>query len=269
MSDVVLIEKRGDAALVLINRPKALNALNPAVIDGLGEALTSLRAAGVRHVVLSGAGQKSFVAGADISAMQSLSPADAEAFALRGQRALDQFAAFPGVTIAAVNGFALGGGMELAMSCDLILADERAKFGQPEVNLGVIPGFGGTQRLVRLVGLQRARELVLTGRIVGAQEAVAIGVALEVVPRPPPAREGDRPASVVVERAFEIVASVAAKGPVAIEYAKQALQAAPDGSLREGLDIEASLFGKCFATSDQTEGMAAFLEKRPAAFTGA
>ncbi len=269
MSDVVLIERRGEhAALVLINRPKALNALNPAVIDALGAALEQLRADGVRHIVLSGAGPKSFVAGADIAVMQSLTPEEATTFAKRGQRVLDGFAAFPGVTIAAVNGFALGGGMELAMSCDLILADERAKFGQPEVNLGVIPGFGGTQRLVRLVGLQRARELVLTGRMIGAEEAARIGVALEVVPRPD-APEGERPPSVVVDRAFEIVAAVASKGPKAIDYAKQALQTAPDGTLREGLDAEAALFGKCFATSDQTEGMTAFLEKRPAAFTGA
>ena len=270
MSDVVLVEKRGDSsALVLINRPKALNALNPEVLDALDGALKQLRADGVRHVVLSGAGPKSFVAGADIAAMQSLTPEAATDFARSGQRVLDRFAAFPGVTIAAVNGFALGGGMELAMSCDLILADAKAKFGQPEVNLGVIPGFGGTQRLVRLVGLQRARELVLTGRMVGAEEAVRIGIALEVVPRPEPAGEGDRPASVVVDRAFEIVDAVAAKGPVAVDYAKQALQAAPDGTLREGLDVEAGLFGRCFATQDQSEGMAAFLEKRPAAFRGA
>jgi enoyl-CoA hydratase len=270
VTDVVLVERRGDdAALLLINRPKALNALNPAVIDALGDALERLAAEGVRHLVLSGAGPKSFVAGADIAAMQSLSVEEATGFAKHGQRVLDRFAAFPGVTIAAVNGFALGGGMELAMACDLILADERAKFGQPEVTLGVIPGFGGTQRLVRLVGLQRARELVLTGRMVGAEEAVRIGIALELVARPEPAHEGDRPASVVVERAFEIVKQVAAQGPVAVDYAKRALQTAQDGTLREGLDAEADLFGRCFATSDQTEGMAAFLGRRPAVFTGA
>jgi len=257
MSDVVLYEERDGLAIVAIDRPKALNALNPAVLDGLDAAFGKARDAGIRGVVLTGSGEKAFVAGADIAAMASLDAAQAEAFARAGQAIFDRIANFPGVVIAAVGGFALGGGMELAMACDLIVAAENARFGQPEVNLGVIPGFGGTQRLVRLVGLQRARELVFTGRMVKAPEAKELGIALEVVP-----------AGEAVDRALAILATIATKGPLAVQYGKEALNAHLDGTLAEGLATEAALFGKCFATSDQTEGMAAFLEKRAAAFTG-
>ncbi len=258
MSDVVRYEERGGAAIITIDRPKALNALNPAVLDGLDGAFAKAREAGVRGVVLTGAGEKAFVAGADIAAMKDLGAEQAEAFARSGQAILDRIAGFPGVVIAAVGGFALGGGMELAMACDLIVAAENARFGQPEVNLGVIPGFGGTQRLVRLVGLQRARELVFTARMVKAPEAKELGIALEVVP-----------AGEAVDRALAILGTIATKGPLAVEYAKEALNAHLDGTLAEGLAHEAALFGKCFATSDQTEGMAAFLDKRAASFTGA
>lgn len=259
MSDaLILFERQDDHTVVLtINRPKVLNALNPAVMEALGAAVARCREEGVRHIVLTGAGEKAFVAGADIAAMSELTDREAEFFARSGQAVLDQLADYPGVVIAAVNGFALGGGMEVAMSCDLIIAAENARFGQPEVNLGVIPGFGGTQRLVRLVGVQRARELVFTGRMVKAPEAAQLGIALEVVP---PGK--------AVERALEIVGTVSGKGPVAIRKAKQAVNAHLDGPLAQGLSYEATLFSECFATSDQTEGMAAFLAKRPAAFTG-
>ncbi len=258
MSDaLVLFEKHGDhTAVVTINRPKALNALNPAVLEALASMFRMCQEEGIRHVVLTGSGPKSFVAGADISAMATLTPAEAEFFARSGQAILDQIASYPGIVIAAVNGFALGGGMELAMSCDLVVAAANARFGQPEVNLGVIPGFGGTQRIVRRLGEQRARELVFTARMVKAPEAVQIGIALEMV------EEGK-----AVERALEIAAKIGSKGPVAVRLAKEAVNLHLDGTLADGLAAEAALFGKCFHSSDQSEGMAAFLEKRAAVFT--
>ena len=255
---VVLVERRPLAgeqfvSLVTVNRPKALNALNPEVLAGLDEAVTA--SAGAAAIVLTGAGPKAFVAGADIAAMKDLDPASAERFAGVGQAAFDRLAAFPAPVIAAVNGFALGGGCELALACDLVLAGANAVFGQPEVKLGVIPGFGGTQRLVRRVGTMRAAELCLSGRNVKAEEAVAIGLALRV-------------ADPVLDAALALAAEIAAMGPVAVRLAKQAVNAASDASLREGLLLERELFGLCFATADQKEGMAAFLEKRRASFTG-
>ena len=247
----------GHIAVLTIDRPTALNALNPEVLAALDRAFARCAAEGVRQVVLTGAGSKAFVAGADIAAMAELSAAQAEQFAREGQEVLDRIAAYPGVVIAAVNGFALGGGLELAMACDLIVAGANARFGQPEVGLGVIPGFGGTQRLVRLVGLHRARELVLTGRTILADEALRLGLVLEVT------AVGE-----VVARALQIAALVGAKGPVAVRLAKEALATAPDGTLQDGLRAEASLFGRCFTTADQREGMAAFLGKRAPAFTG-
>ncbi|HCP46639.1 MAG TPA: hypothetical protein DIU15_11380 [Deltaproteobacteria bacterium] len=244
-------------AVITISRPEALNALNGQVIQELGQALHRLAAEGVRQVVLTGAGEKAFVAGADIAAMASFNRAEATAFARRGQRVLNQLSLYPGVTIAAVNGFALGGGMELAMACDLILASENAKFGQPEVNLGVIPGFGGTQRLSRLIGPQRARELIFTGRTFDAQEAVSLGLALRATPR-----------GGVVDAALEIAHTIASKGPRAIELAKLSCANGERFDLAIGLQEEAEFFGQCFETSDQSEGMSAFLEKRSPMFAG-
>lgn len=244
-------------ATVTVDRPKALNALNAATLGEMSEVFDRCREDDdVRAVLVTGAGEKAFVAGADISAMATLTATEAGFFARSGQAVLNRLAGYPGVVIAAVNGFALGGGMELAMSCDLIIAAANARFGQPEVNLGVIPGFGGTQRLVRLVGVQRAREMIFTGRMVKAPEAQQLGIALEVVE-----------AGKAVERALEIVATIAAKGPGAVRQAKTAVNAHLDGTLLEGLSAEASLFGACFSTADQTEGMAAFMEKRAAVFT--
>ncbi len=249
----------GLVALVTIDRPKALNALDPRTVRELGEAFASLPSHGpdaVRAVVLTGGGEKAFVAGADIAAMRELGAVGAARFAGEGQATLDAIEAFPAPVIAAVNGFALGGGCELAMACDLVLAAPNAVFGQPEVALGVIPGFGGTQRLVRRVGAMRARELVYTGRRVKAEEAVALGLALRVV------GEGS-----VVDAALALGATIAAQGPVAVRLAKRALLDA-DPDLRAGLAAERSLFGLCFATADQKEGMSAFVEKRAARFTG-
>jgi enoyl-CoA hydratase len=256
---VVTIERRGEhTAIVRIDRPKALNALNPQVIDELGVAVERLREGGVRHLVVTGGGEKAFVAGADIAAMKDLSPGEAAFFARRGQRVLDALSHFPGVVVAAVGGFALGGGMELAMACDLIIAAENARFGQPEVNLGVIPGFGGTQRLVRAVGAQRARELIFTGRMIDAAEAQRIGLVLEVVP-----------VGQALDRALTLIAEVEKKGPMAVRLAKEATRLPEEAGMEDGLQGEAELFGRCFAAADQKEGMAAFLEKRTPRFTGA
>lgn len=252
----ILVERRGATVLLTISRPKALNALNPAVLHALDQALSEVEADdSVRAVVLTGQG-RAFVAGADISAMQHLSAVEAERFAGRGQRVLDRLAALPVPVIAAVNGFALGGGCELAMACDIVLAGPKALFGQPEVKLGVIPGFGGTQRLARRVGLTVALDLCLTARNVGADEAVAIGLAARKV-------EGD-----VVEEALAVAEAIAGMGPVAVRLCKRVIHENVDADLATGQAAERTAFGLCFATADQSEGMSAFLDKRPASFTG-
>jgi enoyl-CoA hydratase len=252
--ELVRTERRGHVAVVTVDRPKALNALNPQVLAELAATFATLGDA--RAVVLTGAGEKAFVAGADIAAMSGLGPTEATAFAAQGQAALNAIEELPAPVIAAVNGFALGGGCELAMACDLILAAPNAVFGQPEVALGVIPGFGGTQRLVRRVGSMRARELIFTGRRVKADEAVAIGLALRV-------------ASPVLDEALALAETIAAQAPVAVRLAKRAVLDADGADLRTGLAGERNLFGLCFATGDQKEGMAAFLEKRAALWKGA
>jgi enoyl-CoA hydratase len=254
---LVNVDWRNQTAVVTINRPDALNALNEEVIHQLGQAIEGIQREGIRHMIVTGAGDKAFVAGADITAMKDMTRADAEVFSRRGQRVLHRLSLFPGVTIAAVDGFALGGGMELALACDLIIAGAKARFGQPEVSLGVIPGFGGTQRLARLVGAQRAREMIFTGRMVRAEEAVRIGLALEVVE-----------AGTALERALELAETIGSKGPRAVIAAKKAIRLAGVFDIEIGLQEEADLFAACFDSSDQTEGMAAFLEKRTAVFTG-
>ncbi|MEQ1500783.1 MAG: enoyl-CoA hydratase-related protein [Myxococcota bacterium] len=250
-------ERRGVIELVVIDRPAKLNAIDQSVLDGLDAAIDAL--AGdreLRAVVLTGAGEKAFVAGADIAAMQNLSAAEAEQFAGRGQRILDRLSALPVPVIAAVNGFALGGGCELAMACDLVIAAQKAKFGQPEVKLGVIPGFGGTQRLVRRVGWSAALDLCLTARVIGAEEALRMGLCSRVV-------EGD-----VVEAALAIGAEIAKLGPVALRLCKRAIHENADSALASAQAAERTLFGLCFATADQREGMAAFVEGRQPVFGG-
>lgn len=256
--DSVQLEYRSEGiALVTIQRPQALNAIDASVLDGLARALDTLEAdEGLRAVVLAGAGGKAFVAGADIAAMKELSAVEAEAFAARGQTLFDRLSALPVPVIAAVGGFALGGGCELAMACDIVLAGPKARFGQPEVKLGVIPGFGGTQRLVRRVGLSAALDLCLTGRMIDAGEALRIGLVSRVV-------EGD-----VLEAALQVAEEIRTLGPVAVRLCKRAIHENADADLRAGQAAERTLFGLCFSTSDQKEGMAAFLEKRGAAFTG-
>ncbi len=258
-------EKNGAIATITIDRPRALNAIDSSVLDGLAAAIGEVEAdPEVRAVIVTGAGGKAFVAGADIGAMQALTAVEAERFAARGQAILDRLAALAPPVIAAVGGFALGGGCELAMACDIILAGPRAKFGQPEVSLGVIPGFGGTQRLVRRVGMSAALDLCLTGRMIRADEAVALGLASRVVE----AAEGESSQDAVMRVARETAAGIAALGPVAVRLCKRAIHENADAALDTAQAAERTLFGLCFATHDQTEGMSAFLEKRKAVFEG-
>jgi len=256
-AEVLVLRERHDAVeLLTIHRPKAMNALNSGVMASLSGILDDLASDdAIRAVVITGSG-KAFVAGADIAQMRDFGPAQAEEFATAGHALGAHIAALQVPVIAAVNGFALGGGCELAMACDIVLAGEKARFGQPEVKLGVIPGFGGTQRLTRRVGVGRALDLCLTGRMVGAEEAVAMGLADRLV-------EGD-----VVQEALKAAEQIAANGPVAVRLAKRAILENADADLSTALAAEKSLFALCFSTDDQSEGMAAFLDKRPAEFTG-
>ena len=241
-----------------VNRPKQLNALDVRTLEEIGEVIAAVAAdAAVRAVVVTGAGEKAFVAGADIAAMSRLGPLEARRFAELGHRVLDALEALAVPTVAAVNGFALGGGCELAMACDLVYASERARFGQPEVNLGLVPGFGGTQRLTRRVGLMRAKELVLSGEPIDAATAKAIGLALDVLP-------SDR----LLEHARAKARTIASRGPVAVAQAKRVLQAGADVDLRTACELERQAFAALFGTDDAREGMRAFLEKRPAVFKG-
>jgi enoyl-CoA hydratase len=244
--------------IVTFNRPKALNALNGATIAELSGLLDEVaRDGAVRALVLTGAGEKAFVAGADISEMVGLTTLQARRFAEAGQRTFAKLEALPIPTVAAVNGFALGGGCELAMACDLVYASEAARFGQPEVNLGIMPGFGGTQRLARRVGIMRAKELVLTGEMVDAAKAKAIGLALEVLP-----------AAELVAYAVEKARKIASRGPAGIAQAKRAIEAGAGVDLATGCALELEGFAVLFSTDDAKEGMRAFLEKRAAAFKG-
>jgi enoyl-CoA hydratase len=254
----VLSDRDGAVVTLTLNRPEKLNALNAELLAALAAALTSLDDdPTVRAVVLTGAGDKAFVAGADIGAMAAMSPAEALAFADRGRRAGDllEGAHFP--VIAAVNGFALGGGCELALCCDFIYASDRARFGQPEVGLGIIPGFGGTQRLARAVGRPRARELCMTGDPLSAEEARAIGLVNAVVPH-----------ADLLPKVRAVAEKIAGRGPLAVTAVKRAIRRGDDGPLATGNELEASAFAALFGSADQKEGMRAFLEKRAAVFTG-
>jgi enoyl-CoA hydratase len=244
-------------ATITIHRPDKLNALNAAVLSDLDRAFRQARGdAAVRGIILTGAGDRSFVAGADIQQFPELDALDGHRFALRGQAVFNRIEELSKPVVAAVNGFALGGGCELAMACHLRVAAENAVFGQPEVNLGIIPGYGGTQRLPRLVGLGLATELILTGDRIAAQRAYEIGLVNRVVP-----------ADDLLATAKDLLRTIAAKGPLAISFALEALRAS-DQPLREGLRHEAALFGQTCATEDATEGATAFLERREPDFKG-
>jgi len=244
--------------LLTVNRPQALNALNAATLGELMLAIAQVAAdAGARALLVTGGGEKAFVAGADIAEMQQLTAEQALAFSAAGMNVMHALEALSVPVIALVNGYALGGGCELAMACDWIIASERAVFGQPEVNLGIPPGFGGTQRLTRLVGRARALELVTTARQVKAEEALAIGLVTRVVP-----------AAELRDAGLAVARTIAAKGPVAVRLAKQAVQRGQALDLASACNLETSLFALAFATADQKEGMRAFVEKRAALFRG-
>ncbi|MCK5913378.1 MAG: enoyl-CoA hydratase/isomerase family protein [Desulfuromusa sp.] len=254
----LLIEADNGVATVTVSRPKAMNALNEQTLLELQAAFIDLsKDNSVQVIILTGQGEKAFVAGADIAAMQSLSALEARQFAKLGHQVMHHIEACPKPVIAAVNGFALGGGCELALGCDIRIVAENARFGQPEVNLGVIPGFGGTQRLARLIGKGRALELIFTGNMVDAAEAYRIGLANKVVP-----------ADQLLDTAKKMAATIISKGSYAVQLAKEAVRNGLELDLDRANQYEAELFGLCFATADQKEGMQAFLEKRQAEFQG-
>lgn len=257
------IEDRGVARIVRINRPKALNALNHTVIAELSRVLEALEqqiAGGdwsIRGLILTGAGDKAFAAGADIAAMADMGADRARLFASAGHVVGAMLAELPVPAIAAVNGFALGGGCELALACDFIIAGDRAKFGQPEVKLGVIPGFGGTQRMIRRVGISRALELCMTGEMIRADEALRIGLVNRTVA-----------ADQLLDTCLALVETVAKMGPLAISAVKRVIHEGAELPLAAANSLEVAAFAELFETSDQTEGMQAFLAKRDAQFTG-
>ena len=256
--DTVLYEKKGVLAYVTVNRPKVLNALNTPTWADLRTAFEDARAdAAVRGVILTGAGNRAFIAGADISELSQATAIEAERSSRFGQEVLDLIENLGKPVIAAINGFALGGGCETAMACTVRIAVESAKFGQPEVTLGLLPGGGGTQRLPRLVGKGRALQLILSGEMISAQEAHRIGLVNEVVP-----------AADLITRAEAILHKIAANAPIAVNFALTAVNRGLDTSQDEGVLLEASYFGLCAATDDKREGTTAFLEKRPPQFHG-
>ena len=256
--DTLLLERDGASAVITINRPKVLNALNTQTIDELRRAILDLKQdAAVRAVILTGAGEKSFVAGADINELAVQSPTGGREHALTGQHVFDLVENMGKPVIAAINGYALGGGCELAMACTLRIAADTAKIGQPEIALGLIPGYAGTQRLPRLVGKGRAMEMVLTGTPIGAEEAQRIGLVNRVVP-----------AAQLMAEAKKLAAQLAASAPIAMRYIVNAISKGVEMSFAEACQYEAALFGLVASTEDMREGTAAFLEKRKAAFKG-
>ncbi|WP_431823781.1 enoyl-CoA hydratase/isomerase family protein [Burkholderia sp. F1] len=256
--DTVLYEKRNATAYLTLNRPEVMNALNQQAIAELRAAFEDARDdPQIRGVILTGAGNRAFIAGADITELATATPIEAEQRTRAGQALLDLVERLGKPVIAAVNGLALGGGCETALACTIRLASPGAKFGQPEIRLGLIPGFGGTQRLPRLVGKGIALQLILTGEMVSAEEAYRIGLVNEVVA-----------ADALIGRAEAILAQIAANGPLAVAYAIDAVNLGLNAALPEGLALEGQLFALCAATDDKKEGTTAFLEKRPPKFVG-
>ena len=252
----ILYEVRDGFALITLNRPKVLNALNGQLMEELGQAFTDVKSnAGVGGVIITGSGEKAFCAGADIDELRRNNPVQGVATSLRGQAILRSIEMCGKPVIAAVNGHTYGGGCELAMACTLRIASENARFGQPEVNLGIIPGYGGTQRLPRLVGKGLALELVITGRAITAEEAARIGLVNKVVPQPE-----------LMKAAEEMLRLIMSKGPIAVKACIEAVHRGMDMDLDNGLNLEAQLFGVVASTADMKEGLTAFLEKRPASF---
>ncbi|MBR5970350.1 MAG: enoyl-CoA hydratase/isomerase family protein [Lachnospiraceae bacterium] len=244
-------EVKDAVGILTINRPEALNALNSAVLEELSAALDAVDQGAIRCLILTGAGEKSFVAGADIAEMSSLSKEEGEAFGKKGNDVFRKLETFPIPVIAAVNGFALGGGCEIAMSCDFRICSDNAMFGQPEVGLGITPGFGGTQRLARLIGPGMAKQLIYTARNIKADEALRVGLVNQVVPQ-----------AELMATVEKIAAGIAANAPIAVRGCKEAVNKGLDLPMDEAIVVEEKIFGACFDTHDQKEGMSAFLEKR-------
>ncbi|HEX9163780.1 MAG TPA: enoyl-CoA hydratase-related protein [Thermoanaerobaculia bacterium] len=254
----VRTETRDGILFITVDRPKVLNALNAQTVEEIGRAFDAGRDdESVRCVIVTGAGDKAFVAGADIHELAKMTPIAGKFTSEQGQNVFLQIERFPKPVIAAINGFALGGGCELALACHIRIASERAQMGLPEVSLGIIPGYGGTQRMVRLVGKGKAFELVCSGERIGAAEAERIGLVNRVVP-----------ADQLMSAAEEIGKKIASRSPMAVRAAIEAINSGSDMSLEDGQTLEATLFGLLCATEDMKEGMAAFLEKRPAKFPG-
>lgn len=244
-------------ATITIDRPKAMNALDEATIDELGQAIAQIEADDtIRGVLITGEG-RAFIAGADISKMPSMSPDDAKSFSVKGSQLFRKMETLPIPVVAAVNGFALGGGCELMLACDFAIASTKAKFGQPEVNLGIIAGFGGTQRLSRKVPYGIAMELLMNGDMIDAAEAHRIGLVNRVVEP-----------EALIEETTNALKKILGRGPIAVANTKRAIQRGLDMKIVDGLAEESRLFGECFASEDAREGVTAFIEKRPAAFKG-
>ena len=249
--DFITYEQEGFVGVITINRPKALNALNSGVLDELNACLDAIDLETTRALVLTGAGEKSFVAGADIAEMSTLTKAEGEAFGKKGNDVFRKLETFPIPVIAAVNGFALGGGCEIAMSCDIRICSDNALFGQPEVGLGITPGFGGTQRLARLIGAGKAKEMIYACANVKAEEAKALGLVNAVYTQ-----------EELLPAAKKLAGKIAKNAPIAVRACKKAINDGLDAPMDEAIVIEERLFGSCFETEDQREGMGAFLEKR-------
>ena len=249
--EYVLFEQKGAVGVITINREKALNALNSQVLDELNATLDAVNLDEVRCLILTGAGEKSFVAGADIGEMSTLTKAEGEAFGKKGNDVFRKLEVFPIPVIAAVNGFALGGGCEISMSCDIRICSENAVFGQPEVGLGITPGFGGTQRLARLVGMGMAKQMIYSARNIKADEAYRIGLVNAVYPL-----------EELMPAAEKMAAGIAKNAPIAVRNCKKAINDGMQVDMDQAIVIEEKLFGDCFESYDQKEGMTAFLEKR-------
>lgn len=249
--EYIVYEQKGNYAVITISREKALNALNSAVLEELDKTLDAVNLDEVRCLILTGAGQKSFVAGADIGEMSSLTKAEGTAFGKKGNDVFRRLETFPIPVIAAINGFALGGGCEISMSCDIRICSDNAVFGQPEVGLGITPGFGGTQRLARLVGAGMAKQMIYTGRNIKADEAMRIGLVNAVYTQ-----------EELLPAAEKMAAGIAKNAPIAVRNCKKAINEGLDADMDQAIVIEEELFGDCFESYDQKEGMAAFLEKR-------
>ena len=256
--ETIISEMEENIAIIRFNRPKVLNAINPKVVEEMKDALEKVAAnKAIKVLILTGEGDKAFVAGADIAAMRDFTPLEGRAFSRQGQDVLFQLEALAIPVIACVNGFALGGGIEIAMACDFIYAADSAKFGQPEITLGIIPGFGGTQRLSRLVGKSMAKELCMTGVMINAHVAREIGLVNKVFPR-----------EALWEETMKVAKLLASKGRVSIRAVKDTINRGCDQDLRTGCYMESDAFGICMASEDAREGMGAFLEKRKAEFKG-